>query len=498
MRTIQGTGYRGIVLALVAGVFCISCNDQEPLKPNIVLILADDMGYGDIRAFNVQSGIETPHMDRIAQEGMIFTDAHSGSGVCTPTRYGILTGRYAWRSSLKSGVLWGYDPPMIEDDRPTVALKLAEQGYRTAVIGKWHLGLGWSALDDTKPIEKYDWQRTFTDSSSSNVDYSQYVSGPAEAGFQESYIVPASLDMTPYLYLVNGYVESYPSVWTPGKQSPRGVFWRSGEVSPDFAFDGVLDRITDRAVQYINGSPVSQPFFLYVPLTAPHTPWVPTAAYQGTSQAGIYGDFVSQVDATVGKIYQALEQANQLENTLFIVTSDNGADWNAQDKEQFTHRANYIYRGRKADIYEGGHRVPLMVKWPGHVEAGSSTNTAVCLTDFFATFSELIRTDKPAEAEDSYSFLPLLQGQNSTSRPYTIHHSLNGFFAIRKGPWKLTPHLGSGGFTQPAAIEAAEGEPVGTLYNLDEDPGESINLYKTHPEIVSELMALLEREQRKR
>ena len=339
-------------------------NFSENKNPNIVYILADDMGYGDLSSLNENSGIQTPNMDKIVKEGIYFSDAHSNSSVCTPSRYGILTGRYAWRSNLKNGVLWGYDAPLIEKDRETVASFLKNNGYKTACIGKWHLGLGWKAKDSLKPIVKYEWTKVFKKGDNSNVDYNKPVSGPNSLGFDYSYIIPASLDMTPYLYLENERAVEAPLAYTSGKSEDldgRGVFWRAGEVAPGFNFYKVLDEFSDKAVSYIESrKEEATPFFLYLPLTAPHTPWLPSSLFEGKSKAGKYGDFVTQVDHTVGKILKALEKSGKSENTLIIVTSDNGSNWTLQDKQQFKHRANYIFRGQKADIYEGGHHIPYI------------------------------------------------------------------------------------------------------------------------------------------
>ena len=470
----------------------------DKVKPNIVYILADDMGYGDLSALNPESGIQTPNMDKIVEEGMYFTDAHSNSAVCTPTRYGIITGRYAWRSRLKEGVLWGYDPPLIEDDRTTVASFLSDNGYRTACIGKWHLGLGWHAKDQKKPIAKYEWDRVFEEGADSNVDFSKQVSGPNTLGFDYSYIIPSSLDMTPYLYLENEKATELPTAYTLGKSANkdgRGVFWRAGEVAPNFDFHNVLGHLTAKATNFITEQKTNkEPFFLYFPLTAPHTPWLPTDEVNGKSKAGRYGDFVALVDITVGKVLKALEQSGQAENTLIIVTSDNGSNWTEDDKEQFAHRANGKYRGQKADIYEGGHRIPFIARWPGTIKAGSVSDQVMCTTDLLSTLSGIIGKDLPKGAgEDSYNMLPAFtESAEKQIRDFTVHHSLNGFFAIRKGPWKLTTSLGSGGFSQPNLIQPEEGQPNATLFNLEKDPQETKNLYAVHPEIIEELLVLLE------
>jgi arylsulfatase A-like enzyme len=398
------------------------------------------------------------------------------------------------------GVLWGYDQPLIEEERETVASFLKDNGYQTACIGKWHLGLGWKAKDSLKPIVRYEWTKVFNKEDDSNVNFSKPVSGPNELGFDYSYIIPASLDMTPYLYLENGKAVELPTAYTAGKNQDvdgRGVFWRAGEVAPGFDFYTVLDQFTEKAVSYIeNRKEETSPFFLYLPLSAPHTPWLPSSSVEGTSEAGKYGDFVTQVDQTVGQVLQALEKAGKSENTLIIVTSDNGSNWTLQDQQKFKHRANYIYRGQKADIYEGGHRIPYIAKWPSKIKPDSKSNQIICTTDLLATVSAIINKPLPDEAgEDSINMLSAYLGTDKGKqiREYTIHHSLEGFFSIRKGKWKLTTKLGSGGFTPPIYDDPKEEGKAGSLYNLQEDIKEQTNLYNQYPDVVGELTQLLEK-----
>ncbi len=482
----------------------LGCQKQEPeetkpIPPNIIYILADDLGYGDISGLNEASAIQTPHIDRLIKEGMYFTDAHSASSVCTPTRYGILTGRYAWRSPLKSGVLWGYSPPLIEKKRPTVALFLQEHGYHTAVVGKWHLGLGWQKINQDSPVILYDYKFLFDSTRGSNVDFSRAVSGgPSSLGFDYSFVFPSSLDMTPYLFLENDQAVTEPTAFTAGKSEAvdgRGVFWRAGEIAPDMEIENVLGELTDKALNYIQTRGAEgTPFFLYFPLTAPHAPWVPLTSYHQTSEAGRYGDFVKQVDATVGQILTALDELDLTENTLVLLSSDNGAHWTPLDKEQFAHRSNYRYRGQKADIYEGGHRIPYIVRWPQAVPAGTVSPYLISTTDFFATIAGVLGEEPPAgAAEDSYNMVDAyMQQAYEPIRQVMIQHSLNGHFAIREGDWKYTPQLGSGGFTQPSYSEPLAGEAPGTLYHLEKDPGETDNLYASEPARVDRLHKLLE------
>jgi arylsulfatase A-like enzyme len=453
-------------------------------RPNVVIVLADDLGYGDPGVYNPASKIPTPNIDRLAAQGLRFLDAHTPSSVCTPTRYGLLTGRYAWRSSLKKGVLWGYSPALIEPGRPTIASLLRTAGYATAMIGKWHLGLG--------NAEKTDYDRPLEP-------------GPNAAGFDEFFGIPASLDMDPYLFVKDtAPVEPPIAAIGPGEQRRKGGhgFWRAGRIAPSFKHEQVLPRLTEEAIAFLERQATRAPrvpFFLYFALTGPHTPWLPTREFQGKSQAGPYGDFAAQVDGVVGRVVEALGRLKLADDTLLFVTSDNGAHWLPSDIERWQHRANGALRGQKADIHEAGHRVPFVVRWPGKVPAGASTEQTICLTDLFATVAQVAGLKVPAEAaEDSFDFSRVLRNPRAARpvRDAVVHHSGDGLFAIRSGPWKLVLGLGSGGFTAPKHATPGPGEPEGQLYNLAADPGESRNLYAERPDVVRRLMALLERVRR--
>jgi arylsulfatase A-like enzyme len=470
-------------------------------KPNIIYILADDLGYGDLKSLNPESRIPTPNMDKIVLQGVHFTDAHSNSAVCTPTRYGILTGRYSFRTQLKSGVLWGYSPSLIEPDRETVATFLKSDGYQTACIGKWHLGLDWAKKDTTREIQDIKWDDTISPQSSDNVDYSKYVKGgPADHGFDYSLIIPASLDINPYCYIRNGKTLEDLTAYTEGKKEMtdgRGVFWRPGKMSPGFDFYKVLPNLVDSACQYVSQNAKQvKPFFLYLALPSPHTPWLPSQEYAGRSKAGRYGDYVAMVDGMVGKILSMVKNSNIEENTLIIVTSDNGSDWRPDDIEETGHHANYIYKGRKADIYEAGHRIPFIATWKGVIPTGIKSDEVMCLTDLMATLAGMLQQPLVDNAgEDSYNLWPNFIGKEASTpvREAIVHHSLDGFFSIRKGKWKLTPHLGSGGFSIPKLIVPKPGEVTGTLFDIENDPQEKNNLYQLHPEVVQQLSQLLER-----
>lgn len=471
------TGLIGLGLGPIAA-------GASPDRPNIVIILADDLGYGDPQCYNSDSKIPTPNMDRLAEEGMRFTDAHTPSSVCTPTRYGLLTGRYCWRTRLKSGVLNGYSRALIEADRSTIGELCKQYGYRTAAIGKWHLGFQEFAGRNER------------------VDYDLPLRpGPVTQGFDYFFGIPASLDMPPYVFVKNDRPIE-PLFYTIGASKHRrqggGGFWRAGAIGGTFRHIDCLPRLTREARRFIDdhvSRHPDQPFLLYFALTAPHTPWLPTEEFRGRSGAGYYGDFVVQVDWTVGQILAELDRHGIAENTLLIFTSDNGAHWLPRDIQQFGHRANGPWRGQKADIHEGGHRVPFIVRWPAKVAPGTTSDQLLCLTDVYATLAELF--GKPLadnEAEDSYSFLSVLTGSSAGKQLRTaiVSHSGRGMFAIREGHWKLILGLGSGGFTPPAFRQPRPGEPPGQLYNLADDPAETKNVYAEHPEIVERLTKLLD------
>jgi arylsulfatase A-like enzyme len=457
-------------------------------KPNVVYILADDLGWGDLSCFNKESKIHTPHLDKIAAAGMRFTDAHSGSAVCTPTRYGIVTGRYSWRSRLKKGVLGGASTHLIDTERYTVADLMKDQGYHTAMIGKWHLG----------------WDFVFSKGASSSrfdlkngevIDYNLPVkNGPDALGFDYYYGHCGSLDMAPYVYVENGRVTAPPDRTTIN-QDYKG-FWREGPTGSDFDHVQVTPNFVDRACKYIDErSQSGQPFFLYLPLPSPHTPILPLERFMGKSNTNFYGDFVQQVDWHVGQVMEALERNGQADNTLFIFTSDNGCSPRAvfEELDAVGHKPGGKFRGNKADIYEAGHRVPFIAHWPNGFSGGSQSEATICLTDLFATLADITGSKIPNNAaEDSVSFLGALKGTAKQVREATVHHSINGSFAIRKGDWKLALCPGSGGWSYPRPNETKDLDlPPIQLFNLKTDHSETTNVYSSNPDKARELYRLL-------
>jgi arylsulfatase A-like enzyme len=465
-----------ILLLAVAGFSaCSNTNTTKKEtndKPNIVYIICDDLGYGDVQCLNPEQGkILTPQIDKLATEAMVFTDAHAGASVCTPTRYGVLTGRYAWRSHLQNGVLSGGHEfePLIADGQMTVPALLKQAGYTTAAMGKWHLGF---AVNDSlgNPVDVYpNGQKRPSPAPVGSV----VPNGPSTRGF-DTYL---------------GFHHS----------ASMETVIKDGKVIDNMPTIKMLQFLGDHASQYIaDKSKENEPFFLYLALNSPHSPIVPSEAWQGKSGMTPYCDFVMETDDVVGRVIDALKANGIDENTLVFFTSDNGCSFPAAQgdklRKEFGHYASAQYRGGKSDIWEGGHRVPFMVKWPGKIEAGSSNDKLICLTSLMATCAEVAGVDVPEDAgEDSFSILPLLEDKEASS-PYSavIHHSIQGKFSIRKGKWKLEMCPGSGGWSGPNDGAARKkGLPEIQLYNMEVDEIEQNNVYKEYPEIVEELKAEL-------
>lgn len=443
-------------------------------KPNIIYILSDDMGYGDTGCYGAIK-VKTPNIDKLARQGMRFTDAHAPSAVCTPSRYGILTGRYCWRSSLKSGVLKGFSPALIEKNRMTAASLLKKNGYSTACIGKWHLGLGWQ-MDDAGNV---DFSKNLTDS-------------PLDHGFDYYFGISASLNMEPYCFIENDHTVGIPSIpkWPVERgQNPMGL------MVPGWRDDLVNTEITRRAVDYIKNNKENR-FFLYLPLSGPHNPWVPCENFKGSSEAGLRGDMIQEADWSVGQIMNALEEEGISDNSIVIYTSDNGPhSFDIDEREVYGHDQTAGLRGQKADIWDGGHRVPYIVRWPGRVPEGSLCEELVELTDFVATCADIIGIALPADiAEDSISHFSLLFGEQPVRpvREWVVSHSIRGMFSIRTKRWKFIDGKHSGGFKWKQELESQPDVPEGQLYDMENDWFEKNNLFEQRADITEQLRNVLE------
>ena len=481
-------------------------------RPNIVLILADDMGWGDPQCYQADSKIPTPNLDALAAAGVRFTDAHTPSSVCTPTRYTLLTGRYCWRTILKKGVLDGFGPPLIQANESTLATMLSDIGYSTACVGKWHLGMQWHDSEGN-PVGPRGPQRF---RGGYDIDYGRDITGgPVDVGFDTYFGISASLDMAPYSYLRNRRVESLPTERHEEIKDTIFLNGVPGVKSPDFDIHDVLGRFGDEAVKVIETcSQKEPPFFLYMPLNSPHLPIAPAAESKGKSQAGDYGDFTWETDQVVGRVMDAVRDAGEWDDTLILFTSDNGGLWHwwdfradddagkvtitprGQYLKDFNHQSNADWRGTKADIYEGGHRVPFLVSWPAKVKAGQVSDALVELTDVYATIAEIVGVDPQngSSGMDSLSFAKVLSGESQQGRPFSVHHSLSGMFALRKQGWKLIEGRGSGGFTRPRRTHEIPGKsikPDGQLYHLEVDSQERSNVWDANSDRVEEHLSLL-------
>jgi len=468
-----------LAAALLSPVAFAGAGSASEARPNILIILVDDMGYGDPGCYNPQSKVPTPNIDSLAREGMRFTDAHASGPLCHVSRYGLITGRYPFRAHVER---WPREP-VIEKGQTTIASMLKAQGYRTAMVGKWHLGFKEEGYD--KPLP----------------------GGPVDVGFDSFFGIRASTDIPPYFYIRNDRAVTPPTQPIAAHRSEgwspiQGAFWREGKIAPDLQLKDVLPRFTDEAITIITNHAAAQagrqsrrPLLLYLAFPAPHTPWLPAPEFAGRSGAGLYGDFMVMVDAMIGRVLNALEKTGLSRETLVIFSSDNGPVWYDKDVQRFGHDASGGWRGMKADAWEAGHRMPFIVRWPGQVAAGSVSDQTISFVDLLATLAAITgHARQPREGPDSFDFSGVLRGTQPAGksvRPSLVIRSGAGFMTVRQGDWKLIEGLGSGGFSEPRRIKPGPGDAPGQLYNLKDDPGETANLYKQHPEIVSRLREVL-------
>ena len=462
-----------LTLAILLLVPLTKSQAADMQKPNIVFILADDLGYGDVQYYDPQfSKIATPHIDRLAREGMSFLNAHASSACCTPSRYSLLTGRYNWRTRLQAGVLKPYDPPLIEPGRLTVAGLLWKQGYHTACIGKWHLGWDWPRRDGKEVFDQ------------------PIAGGPTTCGFNY-YFGTDVPNYPPFTFIENDRVTVQPTETFDG--GPRELFvGRKGPMAPGWKFERILPTLTGKVVSYLGErAQDKQPFFLYFPLTTPHEPIAPSEAFRGKSGISPVADLIMESDWAVGQVLEALNRHHMTDNTLVIFSSDNGHSPYTGLKafQDAGHRVSGPFRGYKADAWEGGHHEPFVAKWPGVVKPSSRCDQLISLADFMATCADIVGAKLPADAgEDSVSILPLLRGSDRPVRDVVVSQSARGLFTIQRGYWKLILGQGSGGF---AKIDT--GPDQGQLYDLSGDVAEAVNVYSKHPEVVTELTAVIEK-----
>ena len=497
MKTLQ----RGLgILVFVAGVLqsssSIGVEKLSAGRPNIVVVFADDLGYGDVSCYNPQRGkIPTPHIDRLASQGMMFTDAHSSSGVCSPSRYTLLTGRYHWRTRLQRGIVGLWGAPLIAPDRLTIAGLLKQQGYQTACIGKWHLGWDWPIQAGKKGLfrgnKSKDVPATAAHQSAWRHTFSQAIpGGPISRGF-DHYFGTDVPNWPPYCYIEQDNTLGVPSEFLPARLFANNQASVQGPALPGWSLEPILPELGKRTSAYISrASKNEQPFFVYLPLTSPHTPLAVNADWKGKSRLNLYADFVMETDAVIGQVLDSLEHNKVAQKTLVIFTSDNGCApyVGVPDLEKMGHYPSGPLRGYKSDVWEGGHRVPFIVRWPGHVDAKSVCRHLVHQADIFTTCAAVVGAKVGAdEAEDSFSLLPLLKGGVAPIREHAVSQSAQGLIGVRKGPWKLIFGPGSGGWGKGRDDLPAQ------LYNLEDDLGETNNLYAAQPEKVKELTVLTER-----
>lgn len=494
-----------------------SCQEQQT-KPNIVIIYADDLGYGDVQSYNPKRGkIPTPHIDRLAAEGMSFTDAHSSSGVCSPSRYTLLTGRYHWRSRLQSGIVRLYEEPLITPDRLTFAGLAQQHGYQTACIGKWHLGWKWPIPEEQMNLfrpGKVDVEATEEHRQAWREVFSKSIpGGPVDVGFDE-YFGTAVPNWPPYCFIENDRTVGIPSEFGATRLFERNQASTQGPAREFWSLEDVLPTLAARSSAFIKREAKSpRPFLLYLSLTSPHTPLSVNSEWLGESNLSLFADLVMETDAVVGHVLDALEKSGAAENTLVIFTSDNGcapyvgntndeatkeysmSAWRQGESkppvaamEEKGHYPSGPFRGYKSDVWEGGHRIPFIVRWPGKVQPGSSCSQLAHQADMIATIADILNTSLPANAgEDSFSLLPLFEGSDQPVRQNAVSTGMNGLPGLRQGTWKFIPGSGSGGWS-PGKSE----HPV-QLYNLAVDPGETKNLVNRETVRVEEMKELLEK-----
>ena len=477
-------------------------------KPNILVILADDLGYGDVHCNNPERGkIPTPNIDKLASQGMRFTDGHSSSGVCSPSRYTLLTGRYHWRARLQRSIVGVFGEPLIAPDRMTIGTLAKQHGYRTACIGKWHLGWDWPVTKEQRPLlsplkQPGDEARTARRKGGAVATEQQIAAwrdifskpiagGPSTRGF-DLYFGTDIPNWPPFCFIENDRTLGIPTEFLPPEYMVKNQASNQGPALKDWKLEGILPALGDRTIKFIDESVAKKESFLvYMPLTSPHTPLAVNPEWKDKSHLNLFADFVMETDAVVGRVLDALEKSGAADNTFVVFTADNGCApyISVEDLEKMGHYPSGPLRGYKADAWEGGHRVPFIVRWPGKVKAGSVCNQLVYQADLMRTFADVFGKQLPDTAgEDSFSLMPLLKGEDKPIRENAVSASIGGTPALRSGTWKYIPAPGSGGWGKGGD----QSQPV-QLYNLADDISESKNLAGAMPEKVAEMKALLEK-----
>ena len=492
-------------------LFCVQTLAATADKPNILVILADDLGYGDVHCNNPERGkIPTPNIDRLAAQGMRFTDGHSSSGVCSPSRYTLLTGRYHWRTRLQRSIVGVFGEPLIAPDRMTIGTLAKQQGYRTACIGKWHLGWDWPVTKEERPLlsplKQPDDEagkpnkKAAKDGAAATAEqiaawrdiFSKPIAGgPTTRGF-DLYFGTDIPNWPPFCFIENDRTLGIPTEFLPAEYMVKNQASNQGPALKDWKLEGILPALGDRTIKFIDESVAKkEPFLVYMPLTSPHTPLAVNPEWKDKSKLNLFADFVMETDAVVGRVLDALEKSGAADNTLVIFTADNGCApyIGVEDLEKMGHYPSGPLRGYKADAWEGGHRVPFMVRWPGVVKPGSVCHQLVYQADLIRTFADVFSMKLPDTAgEDSFSLMPLLKGEDKPIRENAVSASIGGTPALRSGTWKYIPAPGSGGWGKGGD----QSQPV-QLYNLADDIGETKNLASAMPDKVAGMKALLEK-----
>jgi arylsulfatase A-like enzyme len=489
----------------------LAADAPKSIRPNILIIYADDLGYGDVQCYNPEHGkIPTPNIDKLAAQGMRFTDGHSSSGVCSPSRYTLLTGRYHWRTRLQGGIVGAFEGPLIAPDRMTIGTLAKQQGYRTACIGKWHLGMDWPITKEQRamlsPSKQPDDEVSKAGKNASaggavateqqiaawrDIFSKPIAGGPTACGF-DLYFGTSVPNWPPFCFIENDRTVGIPTEFLPRQLMGNNQASQQGPAVKDWKLEGILPALGDRTIQFIKEAVgKKEPFLVYMPLTSPHTPLAVNLEWKDKSHLNLFADFVMETDAVVGRVLDALEKSGAADNTLVIFTSDNGCApyIGVKNLEQMGHYPSGPLRGYKADAWEGGHRVPFIVRWPGVVKPGSVCSQLVYQADFLRTFADVFGVKLPDTAgEDSFSLMPLLKGDDKPIRENAVSASIGGTPALRSGSWKYIPAPGSGGWGKGGD----QSQPV-QLYNLADDLGETKNLAAAMPEKVAGMKALLEK-----